>query len=447
MLFDLLTGCDAWFDRAAVRDGGGSVTYGELASRATALVERLESLRGQPVGLLMSPGDSWIAAAAAMDRLGCRSCLLAATTDDALAERLADSLGMRAILHNQAGVSRGERWQLLPADRGRPLSTGNDGLARVRAGSAGESSVVLFTSGTTGEPKATLQTWASLAGGIRRHDSLLGMRMLLTYDLSRYAGLQVLLTALLNGGQVCIPASRSMADIVKAAADHQVELVSGTPTFWRMFLANSHPSQRAGMPLRQITLGGEPVRQPILDTLRLAWPAARITHIYASTEMGVCFSVHDGREGFPVELLSPAPGEAAVEMKVESGRLWIRSKRAMAGYVSATGGGVGDVGGWFDTGDEVEIRAGRVHFFGRQSSRINVGGDKVYPEVIEAVLRELAGVTEVRVSGVASSIAGQIVQAEIVPAGGWASWPGSVWRSTCSRGSCDSWNRLWPATR
>jgi acyl-CoA synthetase (AMP-forming)/AMP-acid ligase II len=250
---------------------------------------------------------------------------------------------------------------------------------------------------------------------------------LLTYDLSRYAGLQVLLTSLVNGGQLCIAASRAMADIVQAAVSHEVELVSGTPTFWRMFLANSREEQRRRMPLRQITLGGEPVGQPILDALRLAWPAARVTHIYASTEMGVCFSVHDGREGFPVELLnsSQSPGDAAVAMKVDAGRLWIRSKRAMAGYVSAAQdgranavAGKAEVSGWFDTGDEVEIRAGRVYFLGRQSSRINVGGEKVYPEEIEAVLRELAGVAEVRVSGMASSIAGQIVQAEIVPAPG-----------------------------
>ena len=81
----------------------------------------------------------------------------------------------------------------------------------------------------------------------------------------------------------------------------------------------------------QITLGGEAVDQDLLDRLHAAFPHARLTHIYASTEMGVCFSVRDGKAGFPADYLSDR--SLPCQLRIASdGELEIRSKRAMVGY-------------------------------------------------------------------------------------------------------------------
>ncbi|MCG3178505.1 MAG: 2-succinylbenzoate--CoA ligase [Phycisphaerae bacterium] len=403
MLFELLMnlakhngGCEA------VARGAAIATFDTLAARASALAAAWAAMAGRPVGLALSDGSEWIASAAALDRLGCRAYLLSSqSAEDIVA--LADRFGLACIVcEPEAAESAGDPRLVTP-----PPSV--PGAAPRDLPANAPSEVVLFTSGTTGEPKAALHTWASLTSGIRPRPELAGVRMLLAYECTRYAGLQVLLTGLIGRARLTVPTSRDMGDIIDAIVRDRVEFVSGTPTFWRMLLVRSSDGQRRRMPLRQITLGGEAARQPILDALRREFPDARITQIYASTEMGVCFSVHDAREGLPASLLNR--DDLPVAMKVENGRLMIRSSRSMRQYLDDQP----VAGRWFDTGDSVEVRGDRVLFLGRESTRINVGGDKVYPEEIEAVLRGVEGVAEVRVSGVDSSIVGQLVQADVLP--------------------------------
>src|SRR5439155_18062326 len=86
------------------------------------------------------------------------------------------------------------------------------------------------------------------------------------------------------------------------AVEHGVTAASGTPTFWRQTIMRSG-DELAKVPLEQISLGGEPVDQAVLDQLRGLFPDARISWIYASSEVGASIVVHDGKAGFPVEWL------------------------------------------------------------------------------------------------------------------------------------------------
>lgn len=448
MLYSFLTTRDAWQALAAVsmpgrpgQPGQQSVvtTYAQLARRVRELARpdgALAGLAGRSVGLAMGFSPDWLACAAALDGLGCRTFLVASTLPPREVAGLADAFALDAVITDRhaATSSAGcpdRRVIALPHQdaesgssqlrRGKPKPALLEPLKPISLEPQG-STVVLFTSGTSGRPKAAAHTWASLAGGIKRNEKWLGAHLLLAYDATRYAGIQVLLTAVLNGARLAVPADRTVPAAIDAILADRVEFASATPTFWRMLLAQSSPDQRRRMCLRQITLGGEAVSQPLLDNLRGAFPEARITHIYASTEMGVCFSVHDGLEGFPADLLD---NEATpVRLTIRDGRLWVggKSQRAMTGYLPPPSGpdesgqsaSPADRGRWFDTGDAVELCGGRVYFRGRESDRINVGGEKVYPQEVEAVIRQAAGVADVRVSGLASSIAGQLVQAEVV---------------------------------
>jgi acyl-CoA synthetase (AMP-forming)/AMP-acid ligase II len=166
------------------------------------------------------------------------------------------------------------------------------------------------------------------------------------------------------------------------------------------------------IPLLQITLGGEAIDQPILDKLRQHFPNARLLHIYATTELGRCFSVSDGKSGFPASYLNAAPPGAA-ELKVVDGELLVRSPNSMRMYdpLSSQNSTISD---WFATGDLVEVKDDRVYFVGRSSDMINVAGSKVFPIEVERVIRLIPGVSDVRVFGKASSIAGELVGCEIV---------------------------------
>ena len=62
----------------------------------------------------------------------------------------------------------------------------------------------------------------------------------------------------------------------------------------------------------------------------------------------------------------------------------------------------------------------RAHFAGRSDQIVNVGGSKVFPEDVEAVIREVSGVLDSRVSGMANPITGNVLMAEVVAAPGAA---------------------------
>ena len=249
----------------------------------------------------------------------------------------------------------------------------------------------LATSGTTAHPRLIPHTLASLRRGVRPTPKP-PRRWGLVYDPARMAGLQVLLQALLAGEELVVLPIGS--DQAATAATHAVDALSATPSWWRRLALQGFPPDWT---LRQITLGGEIADQGILDRLRTAFPAARIHHIYASTEAGVGFAVGDGQAGFPVRYLHT--GVANLDLRLaDNGHLWLRPPQQ----------------DWLDSGDVVEIRGERVHFLGRATGVINVGGSKVHPELVEAALCAHDFVAAARVSGKANPILGQVVYAEVL---------------------------------
>jgi acyl-coenzyme A synthetase/AMP-(fatty) acid ligase len=268
---------------------------------------------------------------------------------------------------------------------------------------------LLFTSGTTGTPKMVIHTLAGLTGAIQRKPQSGDATVWGTfYDIRRYGGLQILLRALTGG------ASMILSDAHEAPADHLVRLgalgvthLSGTPSHWRRALMTPQVSAIAPAYLR---LSGEIADQAVLDSLKTAFPASAIGHAYASTEAGVGFEVNDGLEGFPASYVGQA---GAVEMKVEDGSLRIRSARAASGYAGAEAPVLAEADGFVDTGDMVELRGERYHFAGRRNGVINVGGLKVHPEEVEAVLNRHPAVRASLVRARKNPITGAVVAAEV----------------------------------
>ena len=163
---------------------------------------------------------------------------------------------------------------------------------------------------------------------------------------------------------------------------------------------------------RYVRLSGEVADQALLDRLAQAFPNASIGHAYASTEAGVGFAVTDGREGFPASLVSE--DRNGVELKIVDGSLHIRSKRTARRYVGKNAAALIDLDGFVDTGDMVELRGDRFHFIGRRGGIINIGGLKVHPEEIEAVINRHQAVRMSRAKSRRSPITGSIVVADVV---------------------------------
>ncbi len=85
------------------------------------------------------------------------------------------------------------------------------------------------------------------------------------------------------------------------------------------------------------------VDQGLLDQLHARFPQARIVHIYATTELGRCFSVADGRAGFPTSYLNQ-PTRDGVWLRLAGDELEVQSANGMVGYHAPTGNGLPSLG-------------------------------------------------------------------------------------------------------
>jgi acyl-coenzyme A synthetase/AMP-(fatty) acid ligase len=269
---------------------------------------------------------------------------------------------------------------------------------------------VLLTSGTTGVPKMVVHDLARLTMAIRAASPADGADVWGTfYDIRRYGGLQIYLRALCSGASLVLSsAGEPVADHLARLAEHGVTHLSGTPSHWRGALMA--PTIRAIAP-RYVRLSGEIADQAILDSLRAAFPQAAIGHAYASTEAGVAFDVNDGLAGFPANYVGV--DRDGVAMKIADGSLRIRSPGAASGYVN-DGQPLTDADGFVDTGDIIERNGDRYYFAGRKGGILNVGGLKVHPEEIEAVINRHPRVRMSQVRGRRNPITGSIAVADVV---------------------------------
>jgi long-chain acyl-CoA synthetase len=273
---------------------------------------------------------------------------------------------------------------------------------------AGHPGLVLFTSGSTGASKAAVHDLELLLDKFR--DRRKCLRTILFLQLDHIGGINTLLYTLSNGGAVVFPEDRSPAKVCHAIARFRVELLPTSPTFLNLLLLSGEHARHDLSSLRLITYGTEPMPQSTLARLAAAFPSLQFQQTYGLTELGILRSRSRDSNSLWVQV-----GGDGFETKVVDGRLWIRARSAMLGYLNAPS--PFDSEGFLDTGDRVEVDGQWLRILGRQSEIINVGGNKVYPAEVESVLLEMEGVVDASVCGEAHSLMGQLVTARICLAG------------------------------
>jgi acyl-coenzyme A synthetase/AMP-(fatty) acid ligase len=286
-------------------------------------------------------------------------------------------------------------------------------LRRARSGPAArdrQTEWVLLTSGTTGTPKLVVHDLSTLTGAaMARQRSTRPMLWGTFYDIRRYGGLQIFLRALVKGGTLLLPdPHESPKDFVDRAASLGVGFISGTPSHWRRALMSGVAHR---MRPRHVRLSGEIADQAILDRLNACYTDAGVVHAFASTEAGVAFEITDGREGFPASLLGRT--QSAVGLKVVDSTLRIRSPR-MARRTLGAAAPIADADGFVDTRDIIEQREERCYFAGRSDGTINVGGNKIHPEEVEAALNRHPRVEASRAGGRRNPVTGALIEADVV---------------------------------
>jgi acyl-CoA synthetase (AMP-forming)/AMP-acid ligase II len=372
------------------------------SSRTTCLASGVQQLAGRSV--LLAVSGQLLSALAMIEIDGVARRMLLCPPDVNPIENLINEAEIDAIVTDQP-----QRWSqagidVLPVHFPEPTDA--------RQKNERATQWLMLTSGTAGAPKIVSHTLDGLCGAIHADGTSHGTAPVWAtfYDIRRYGGLQIFLRAVVGGGSMVLSEpGESLTDYVARLIARGVTHISGTPSHWRKLLMSGSISHFSP---RYVRLSGEIADQAVLDGLAQVFPNASVGHAYASTEAGVGFAVTDGREGFPAGLIGQ--NRNGVEMKVVDGSLRIRSKRTAQAYIGGDVAALIDSDGFVDTGDMVELRGDRYHFVGRRGGIINIGGLKVHPEEIEAVINRHQAVRMSRAKSRRSPITGSIVVADVV---------------------------------
>ena len=269
--------------------------------------------------------------------------------------------------------------------------------------------LVLFSTGTTGRPKAILHDLTLFMKRFETPRPTLKTINFLLFD--HIGGLNTLLHTLFNKGTVVAPKSRGLEDILNTCAEHEVEVLPTTPTFLRMLLMSGLIPDNVPKSLRIITYGTERMDQPTLDALCELLPNVDFRQTFGMSELGIIRAKSEARDSLFMKI-----GGEGVETRVVADVLEIRSQTRMLGYLNADS--PFDAAGWYNTKDIVEKRDGCYKVTGRTSEVINVGGLKFMASEVERVALQFDGVELAKAEAKPNPITGQHVELTVQSAPG-----------------------------
>jgi acyl-coenzyme A synthetase/AMP-(fatty) acid ligase len=395
----LLTRFTAYSVKPALAGTWGIVTYAELSAQIAKAREDLASLKIDRPTVFGLIGEHGPAAAAWLFALSEAGHFVAPLSGNA-----AEHPAKLALINAQwIIVTEAKEWKILPRvdePSAHPLFK--------QLSDQGSPGLVLFSSGTSGAPKAMVQDLGKLLASYEsRRESDLAMLALLGFD--HIGGLNTLFNTLAAGSLLAVPLSRSPADVAATIARHRVAILPASPTFLNLLLAAGLTAELAS--LRVITYGTEPMPESLLARLKAAFPRVRFIQTFGTSETGITRT--ESPEAGSTFLRFEDPN---LEWKVVDDELWLRSRTQIAGYLNASNERFTE-DGWFRTGDKVEQGPnGTLRILGRMGEMINVGGEKLMPAEVESVVLGIPGVTDCRVRGEPHPLTGQTVVVDVVTA-------------------------------
>ncbi|MEX0445809.1 long-chain fatty acid--CoA ligase [Xenorhabdus sp. SGI246] len=264
------------------------------------------------------------------------------------------------------------------------------------------SGLVLFSSGTTGQPKASVLDFNKL---IDKHlEKKIPRRILSFLSVDHIGGINTLLHTISHGGTLVIPLLRTPESVFNAIEKWAVEVLPSTPTFLNMVLISRVIEKTNTSSLKLITYGTEPMPPVTLKRISEKLPNVKLKQTYGLSEVGILQTKSKNNNELWIKL-----GNNGFKYKVLSNILWIKSDYAMLGYLNAQS--PFDEEGYFNTEDVVEVDGDYVKILGRRSEIINVGGEKVYPNEVENILLQANNIADATVIGFPNTITGMGIKA------------------------------------
>ncbi len=383
-------------DRIALRWNDTNLIYGVLATRVAAFGQQFKEAGIRAGDVVMLTADYHPAGLAS---------LLALIEAGAIIVPFSETTGSR---RTQLAALSSASWLVeaagdeTPHVQSQPGGTPPEPINTLRTRQ--HPGLILFTSGSTGAPKGIVHDLDQLLEKFEPRRKDFSTIAFLLFD--HIGGLDTMFYSLSNLSQLIAVRSRSVEDVCRAIESGRAEVLPTSPTFLNLLLLADAHRRFDLSSLRIITYGAEVMSPELLNKCATAFPNVEFIQKYGATEFGALRSKSRDRGSVWVKL-----GGEGVETRVVDGQLQLRTRSAMVGYLNAPNPFTAD--GWFKTGDRVEVDGEWLRILGRESDMINVGGDKVFPAEVEAVILQMDGVREVSVRGERSAILGHQVVATV----------------------------------
>ncbi|MCB1330821.1 MAG: AMP-binding protein [Maritimibacter sp.] len=252
---------------------------------------------------------------------------------------------------------------------------------------------VSYTSGTEGEPKGILLTYANLADAARRIID----QMQMTAEIREYVGVPATYSfgmgryraiSAVGGRAYLPPRGFDPIELARMLSTGEVNALSAVPTLLRILLEAPEIIGAAGQNLRWLEIGSQYMSGEEKRHIREMFPRARILQHYGLTEASR--STYLNLSETPEALLDSVgrpTGETEVALSAD-GRIRIRGPHVAAARIDAQGlHELRDAEGWLQTNDLGHMQDGYLFFDGRADDLINIGGIKVSPDQLEDRIR------------------------------------------------------------
>lgn len=388
-------------ERPFMVSSGRCYTYSDLAREIERLATLLEGKSIRPGQVVAITGAYNFSSAAWFLALAANRCMVVplvgtAPTDvearikEAVAEWVVAGSGSRFDVQSSKLASR----------ECHPL------VLRLRE--TGHAGLILFSSGSTGQAKGMLHDLDRLVGSypVRKARCL---RVLAFMALDHIGGIDTFFRAIASGSCLVVPEERSPEAISEVIEEQGVEVLPATPTFLNLMLLSDACRGRDLSSLKIIGFGAEQMPPAVLHRLQEIFPRVRFQQKFGTSETNAVRTVN--KESDPLWMRIDDP---AVEWRIVEGELWLKTPSRILGYINHESDRL-RADGWYRTGDLVEEDGeGYFRIVARQESTINVGGEKVLPGEVEAVVREVPDVRDCRIFGTPNPLMGEVVGAEIV---------------------------------
>jgi acyl-CoA synthetase (AMP-forming)/AMP-acid ligase II len=436
----ILTGGDA--ASPALWHGREVVTYGQLREMAAGWTARLRHAGltvGDRVGLFAENSPFWVAAYLGTIRAG--FCVVPFQVDcsDSTFQRIVTSTGMRQLVVSQRFLPRvaplAERLGLPLAQEPASLDQGDGCPTSAAAMATRDLAAIMFTSGSTGEPKGVMVTHRNIECNTRDIVDYLGLtandRVMAVLPFYYCYGVSLLHTHLLAGGSLVLN-NRFMfpEKVLDEMVEKQCTGLAGVPSTYQILLRKTHFARRTFPALRWFQQAGGKLPNAFLREIREAFPAVRLFVMYGQTE-GTARLSYLPPERLDDKLGSVGRGLPNTHLDI------VRADGAAArpgsddvGEIIASGDNI-TPGYWNDpeetaryfrsgrlmTGDMARIdKDGFIFIVERARDFIKAMGNRVSPKEIEEVLAEMPEVVEAAVLGVPDELWGEAVKAFLVTA-------------------------------